>query len=102
MTGLCRITTYEERRRNEDFAARWDEAVELGTSALEDEAVRRAMAGVQKSVYYQGEVCGEVTEYSDTLLAMMLKARRRDVFGDKAIFDHKVSMGFIQVPPKAL
>jgi len=28
-----------------------------------------------KPVYYQGEQCGEVREYSDTLLIFILKAR---------------------------
>lgn len=81
--GIGRRTAYEWREADPDFAARWEEAVESGNDLLEDEAIRRGMAGVDKPVYYQGEVCGAVKEYSDTLLIFQLKARRRDKYSEK-------------------
>ncbi len=46
-----------------------------GWQTLEGAAYSRAVHGVQKAVYYQGEVCGYETVYSDGLLSQMLKAR---------------------------
>ena len=81
--GIGRRTAYDWREDDEDFRARWDDAVESGNDLLEDEAIRRGMSGVDKPVYYQGEVCGEVKEYSDTLLIFQLKARRREKYSEK-------------------
>jgi hypothetical protein len=56
---------------------------------LEDEAVRRAVDGVRKPIFYKGKpirICGEIvyeTEYSDTLLIQLLKAYYPEKFGDK-------------------
>ncbi|NHR05737.1 terminase [Chromobacterium haemolyticum] len=74
---------YEVRAGNDDFAAAWDEAVKLGTSALEDEAVRRATEGTLKPVFYKGQKCGTIREYSDTLLIFLLKARDPDKYADR-------------------
>lgn len=74
---------YEVRAGNDEFAAAWDEAVKLGTSALEDEAVRRAMDGTLKPVFYKGQKCGTIREYSDTLLIFLLKARDPDKYADR-------------------
>ena len=43
--GLARRSVYEWRAADPDFAAAWQAAQELGTDALEDEAVRRAAEG---------------------------------------------------------
>ncbi len=82
---IGRRTAYEWRAADPEFATAWDEAIEVGTDALEDEAVRRARDGVDEPVYYQGEKCGVVRRYSDTLLIFMLKARRRDKFADRPV-----------------
>ena len=56
---------------------------------LEDEAVRRAVDGVRKPIFYKGKpirICGEIvyeTEYSDALLIQLLKAYHAEKFGDK-------------------
>lgn len=81
--GVGRSTVYEWREADEYFRARWDDAVESGSDLMEDEAIRRGMSGIDKPVYYQGEVCGEVKEYSDTLLIFQLKARRREKYSEK-------------------
>jgi hypothetical protein len=54
--------------------------MQLGTAALENEAVRRAYHGVEKPVFYKGEVCGYTQDYSDTLLIFLLKARKPEVY----------------------
>lgn len=79
-SGFPRSTAYDLRNEDEDFAKAWDEAVEAGTDALEDEAVRRAKDGVSKPVFYKGMACGEIQEYSDSLLMFTLRARRPEKY----------------------
>ena len=62
------------RRRSEDFAAQWDEALGEGIDLLEAEARRRAVTGIDKPVYYKGKVVGSITKYSDKLLMFLFKA----------------------------
>jgi hypothetical protein len=82
VTMACRFarfprrTAYDQRAADKAFAAQWDDAIEVGTEALEDEARRRAVEGTLKPVYYQGVQIGEVREYSDALLMLLLKANR--------------------------
>lgn len=78
--GIGRRSAYEWREADPEFAAEWDEAVEAGTEELEEEARRRAFSGVDEPVFYQGEVCGEVRKYSDTLLIFLLKGRRPEKY----------------------
>ena len=81
---IGRRTAYDWRHEDGAFAAAWDEAVEAGTDYLEDEAKRRAAQGVDEPVFYQGEQCGAVRKYSDTLLIFMLKARRPEKYRERA------------------
>jgi hypothetical protein len=84
---LTRARAYEWRRVDPVFALAWDEAVELGTDELEEEARRRAFAGVDEPVFYQGEECGAVRKYSDTLLIFLLKGRRPDKYRERVTID---------------
>jgi hypothetical protein len=86
--GLSRSTVYEWRDSDETFRAAWDAAVQRGTEALIDEAVRRGKDGVTKGIYYQGRRVDDLTEYSDTLLMFMLKARRPELFRDNVHMNH--------------
>jgi hypothetical protein len=82
--GIPRRTIYGWRDADAEFAAAWEKAVELGTDALEDEAVRRGREGTLRPVYQGGKHVGDVREYSDTLLIFMLKARRPEKYRDNA------------------
>jgi hypothetical protein len=62
---IGRQTYYDWRNGDDAFAKAADAAIEQGTDVLEDAARSRAL--------YQ----------SDTLLIFLLKARRRDKYGDK-------------------
>lgn len=62
------------RKRDVAFAKRWDVALTCGADALDEAARKRAVDGVEEPVYYQGEVVGSVTKYSDALLSQMLRA----------------------------
>lgn len=89
--GLARTTVYEWRADNEQFKARWDAAVELGTDALEDEAMRRAKDGVTEPVHYKGERVDEIQKYSDTLTIFLLKGRRPEKYRER--FEHTGANG---------
>lgn len=72
--GIARQTAYEWRDNDPDFAEAWDKAKAIGMTALEDEAARRAYAGVATPVFHNGVECGTVQKYSDTLMIFLLKA----------------------------
>lgn len=76
-TGVSKLAFYLKRRQDPLFAKAWDEAIcGPGTDVVEDEARRRAINGVEEPVFYQGDVCGYVTKYSDSLLVRVLAAHR--------------------------
>lgn len=81
--NIGRRTAYEWRADDTAFANAWDEAVEVGTDLLEDEAKRRAADGYDEPVFWQGKQVGVVRKYSDRLLQVMLKARRPEKFKDR-------------------
>jgi hypothetical protein len=51
----------------------WDDAIAEYVEKMESEADRRAIEGTNKPVFYQGEQCGVIREYSDSLLMFRLK-----------------------------
>jgi len=83
LAGVSKVAAYEWRKCDAEFATEWDEAIETGTEAMEEEARRRAFQGVDKPVFYQGEECGAIREYSDTLMIFLLKARKPDKYREK-------------------
>lgn len=71
------------RDENAEFDVAYKEAEDEAADALELEARRRALEGVEKGVYFKGERVDTEVEYSDSLLQTLLKGRREAVFGDK-------------------
>lgn len=59
------------------------EADDLGraVAALESEAVRRALAGVEVPVFHQGRECGSTVKHSDQLLMFLLKTLKPARYG---------------------
>lgn len=88
MIGISRQHLYLLRDEDPEFSKRWDQAVEIGTDALEDEATRRAVEGWDEPVFYQGEQCALVRKYSDTLLIVQLKARRPQKYRENVHTEH--------------
>lgn len=90
-------TDDEDRTYHKAFAA----AEELAGDVLEFEARRRATEGTLRPVFQQGQLVGYVNEYSDMLMALLLKGRRRNVFGDKLDMNHSGELktsGVLLVP----
>jgi hypothetical protein len=84
LAGYGRRSIYEWRAQDAEFAAACEEALECGTDLLEDEALRRAKDGIDEPKFYEGDVCGHVRRYSDTLMIFLLKARRPGKYKERA------------------
>lgn len=82
--GAGRMTVYEWRKGDEEFASRWEEAMRIGAEALEDEAKRRAFDGVDEPVFYLGVATGTVRKYSDTLAIFLLKGALPEKYRENA------------------
>lgn len=54
---------------------RLTEAARIGYMGLESEAMRRAVKGIDKGIYYKGELVATEKQYSDSLLVKLMEAR---------------------------
>jgi hypothetical protein len=79
--NIDRNTAYNHRNADAGFAQAWDDAIEQATDDMVGEARRRAVKGVAEPVFYQGEECGAVQRYSDTLLMFLIKKERPEYRG---------------------
>lgn len=86
--GLVPRTVYHWKKNDPQFNADWKAAEEVAVQTLEDETVRRAVHGVEKPVYQGGKLVGSITEYSDTLLMMLLRGRLPNKYKDKVVNEH--------------
>ncbi len=87
-SGVKRATAYDLRRADAGFRAGWDEAVEEGTDRIEDEALRRAIAGSERPIYQGGKHVGSERVYSDRLIELLLKARRPKKYRERVEHKH--------------
>jgi hypothetical protein len=133
VTYACRAapvpprTAYYRREQDEDFARQWREALEESTDDLVLEARRRALQGVRKFRFHQGdlirvpltdekgaEILDETGqpvmvpyvehEYSDTLIIFLLKAHRPAVYRETFRHEHTGDprpFTFVEVPRDA-
>lgn len=75
-TGAA-TTFVEARRRDPEFAAAWDMAMEDARAEVEHEIYRRAQEGIEEPIYggkYRESVVGTVRRYSDRLLELRARA----------------------------
>jgi len=122
--GISRESHYRNLERSGKYRTAFDRAYKQGIQALEDEAVRRALSGVQRPVLYHGkpvtvpidpakprgkrQVLME-TEYSDTLMQMLLKAKKPDEYRERVTqevsgpgggpIDNKLEIVFVRAKP---
>ena len=82
--GISRPTAYEWREEIPEFAEAWARAMRTGLTVLEDEMHRRAIDGTAEPVFHQGEQCGTVQKYSDTLAIFLAKAHDPEKYRDNA------------------
>ena len=82
--GLDRRMLYRLKAEDEAFAARWDEALQLGVERLQDDAMKRALDGTERPVWRGGRQVGSVRQYDNRLLQFLLRAHRPETYGDKS------------------
>ncbi len=95
--GISRQAAYAAREGDREFADAWEDAIDQAVDSMESEARRRAMQGTEKPVFYQGEECGRVREYSDQLIMFLLRAHRPEKYRENVKLDHSGSITTIRV-----
>lgn len=83
VTEACRAVgaspsgAYRLRARADavSFRAAWDAALDLGIRRLADAALSRALNGVRRPIFYQGEQIGERVYYDERLAMFLLRTR---------------------------
>lgn len=83
LAKVDRASVWRRRKEDPEFNAACEQAMETAADKLEAEARRRAIEGVEEPVYQGGQLIGSKTVYSDSLLALLLKGRRKSVFADR-------------------
>jgi hypothetical protein len=73
--GVSLIFVNQWRKDDKDTDATLTEAERVGTQGLVSAAIRRAVHGVPKGVYFKGVKVDEEVVYSDGLLQTLLKAK---------------------------
>ena len=76
---LCRINKkdfYLAIKRDPKFKAEYERMRDYSIGIAEDEAIRRSVDGIEKPVFYKGEIVGYTREFSDYLLCKLLAAYR--------------------------
>ena len=79
-TGICRQVFYHWLKEDADFAERVEGTREQAADRMEAEADRRAVEGFDKPVFFKGQQCGTIRQYSDLLLIFRLKSLRPDQY----------------------
>jgi hypothetical protein len=87
--GISRQSVYIWINDDPKFAKDFENAKEEALDLMEAECRRRAEAGTLRPVFHQGEVCGEIREYSDTLMIFFLKGNRPEKYKDRVEQENK-------------
>lgn len=101
--GHDRDIHYRWLREDTTYRERFDAANDQFADTLVAEAVRRARDGCDRYVVSAGRLVTTVDgeplterQYSDTLLALLLKAHRRELYGDRQQVEHSGEVRTIQ------
>jgi hypothetical protein len=81
--GMDRRTHYDWLKTDPDYAVSYQNAEDAAIDALESEARRRALVGIEEPVFHQGREVGLTRKYSDALLIFLLKAKRPNTYRER-------------------
>jgi hypothetical protein len=84
IADVHRCTVWKWQQEDKEFAEAMAKAESQAADYLEQEARRRAIEGTLKPVFYKGDECGYIREYSDTLLIALLNAKKPEQFHFRA------------------
>lgn len=80
---MTRRNFYQWLENDPEFKAKFKIADAMALGVLEDEAHRRAVDGTLRPVFQGGKHVGDIREYSDTLMIVLLKARAPHKYKDR-------------------
>lgn len=80
--GVTRNAIWYLRERDAAFDEDYKEAEAIALGLLEEEARRRALEGVDRPIYQQGNLVGYEKVYSDRMLEILLKAHAPEKYRD--------------------
>lgn len=86
--GIHRKTHYEWLNNDPEYVEAFRQAEEDAIEALEREARRRALEGIEEPIYQGGKKVGVVRKYSDTLLIFLLKGAAPDKYRERVQTEH--------------
>jgi hypothetical protein len=81
--GLSAAAHYKWLKTDEKYVSAFALAKQLAADNLLDQATRRAVQGCDQIQYYKGIPIGIKTEYSDTLMALLLKGAFPEQFRER-------------------
>jgi uncharacterized protein YbjQ (UPF0145 family) len=93
LSKQVRQNHYVWLKNDPEYVKAFDEAREIACDRLEEEARRRAVNGTLKPVFYKGEECGVIREYSDNLLMFIMKGNMPDKYKDRVANEHTGTNG---------
>lgn len=93
--GVSRRSHSTWLREDPSYAKAFATAQDMACDRLEQEAIRRAVSGVERKKFHKGEPIIDPStgeqyverEYSDTMLIFLLKGLRPEKYGDRAVWD---------------
>ncbi len=91
--SVSRTTHHRWLAQDPAYATAFAEAEVKAVEALEDEARRRGMLGVEEPVFYEGQRVDVIRKYSDTLLIFLLKGAKPEKYRDNIAFKGTVDIG---------
>ena len=83
ISGVTRQAHYLWLKTDAEYAMAHEKVRAMLVDNLEDAAYERAVNGIERKIYFKGEEIGTQKEYSDTLLALLLKANMPEKYKDK-------------------
>jgi transposase-like protein len=83
IAGIHRQRVYDWQEKDAEFGLAFNIAQSMAGDALEAEAHRRAVEGVEEPVFQGGRQVGAVRRYSDTLLVLLLKATKPEKYRER-------------------
>lgn len=86
--GIDRRSHYNWLNDDPEYAEAFEQAKQMSIEALEKEARRRAIEGVQEPVYQGGKLVGHKRRYSDTLLMFLLNGLAPEKYKERKEVQH--------------
>ncbi len=97
IAGLARSSVYYSRKKLPIFDELYGSIIlfrqQVLLDKLEGAAVTRAVDGVEKGIWYKGDLVGTEKQYSDGLLTTLLKANDPDKYRERSQVDHSGDVG---------